>query len=56
MTFLDVFEGVEYESAIIPKLSFLKGVGGGKRGRVSESPTRNIPPQLLLMGRPKPAG
>ena len=28
MTFLGVFEGVEYESAIIPKLSFLKGGGG----------------------------
>ena len=40
MNFLDVFEGVEYESAIIPKLSFLKG--GGGRG-VSESLVRRDP-------------
>ena len=31
MTFLDVLEGVEYESAIIPKLSFLKGGGSVDR-------------------------
>ena len=31
MTFLDVFEVVEYESAIIPTLSFMKGGGSVNR-------------------------
>ena len=38
MTFLDVFDGVESEPAIIPKLSFL--TGGGK---VCESSIRRSP-------------
>ena len=42
MTFLDVFEGVEYESAIIPKLSFLKGRGG-----ISESLVYRRDPHIV---------
>ena len=37
MTFLDVFDVVEYESAIISKLPFLKG-GGGSESLVRRHP------------------
>ena len=47
MTFLDVFEGVEYESAIIPKLSVLMG-----GGRVCESSIgRDLPKNVRKVSR-----
>ena len=43
MIYLDVFEGVEYKSAIIPKLTIVMGISE----LVSESSIRRDPPNYF---------
>ena len=42
INFLDVFEGVEYESAIIPKFSFLTGGGEASESSITRDPNKLI--------------